>query len=134
MADLLARLFVALVLGLWRVAPPPPEPPVATVTVASPLVAATPAPAPVYAPPAAATPLREALAASAWPPALWPTVERLVACESGGSTTAVSPGGHVGLLQVDPRYWGYPPADAVGQLNQGYRVYLAQGWRAWSCY
>lgn len=77
--------------------------------------------------------LEDALAASPWPPALWAKVEAVVACESGGQTTAVSPGGHVGLMQVDPRLHGPVPADAVGQLTQGYAVFLKQGWAAWSC-
>lgn len=95
----------------------------------------TPAP---YIPPAATvapaeSALSDALAASAWPPDLWATVARIVACESGGSTAATN-GVHVGVLQANVNYWGYPPADLVGQLNHGYGIYLAQGFGAWSCY
>ncbi|MEZ4553155.1 MAG: LysM peptidoglycan-binding domain-containing protein [Dehalococcoidia bacterium] len=91
-------------------------------------VAAVPAAAP------ATTSLREALALSPWPPSSWSTVERIVACESSGNTAAVGPLGHQGLLQVDPRLHGAVPADAVGQLTQGYAVYQRQGWGAWACY
>ena len=78
--------------------------------------------------------LEAALGASAWPRELWPTVERIVACESSGNTAAVGPGGYIGLMQVDPRLHGAVPADAVGQLDQAYGVYLRQGWGAWGCY
>jgi soluble lytic murein transglycosylase-like protein len=54
-------------------------------------------------------------------------------CESGYTTTAVGPLGHVGLMQVDPTLHGEVPTDAVGQLTQAYEVYLAQGWDAWVC-
>lgn len=90
--------------------------------------------APTYTPPAPTTSLEAALAASPWPAALWAIVERIVYCESRGQTTAVSAGGHRGVLQVDPSIWGAVPADLVGQLTQAYGVYLAQGWAAWSCY
>jgi hypothetical protein len=92
-------------------------------------------------PPASSTPtvlspaaLDQALAASPWPKELWPTVKRIVQCESGGNTAAVGPLGHRGLMQVDPKLHGPVPDDAVGQLTQGYNVYLKQGWKAWSCY
>jgi hypothetical protein len=55
-------------------------------------------------------------------------------CESSGNTAAYGPGGYVGLMQVDPSLHGAVPADAVGQLAQGYEVYLKQGWGAWGCY
>jgi hypothetical protein len=78
--------------------------------------------------------LRAALAQSSWPRDLWPTVERIIACESSGNTNAVGPLGHRGLMQVAPWFHGPVPTDAVGQLNQGYQVYLKQGWGAWECY
>lgn len=97
----------------------------------------TPAPyVPTAAPTAAVaapTSLDAALAASAWPAALWPTVRRIVWCESRGQTWARN-GPHVGLMQVNESFHGPVPADAVGQLNQGYAVYLKQGWTAWACY
>lgn len=77
--------------------------------------------------------LEQAIAASDWPASLWGAVESVVMCESRGQTGAVSPGGHLGLLQVDPSLHGPVPADAVGQLNDGYDVYLEQGWAAWEC-
>jgi hypothetical protein len=42
------------------------------------------------------------LAQSPWPPEMWPTVERVMMCESSGNPAAVGPGGYVGLMQVDP--------------------------------
>lgn len=77
--------------------------------------------------------LRAALAQTSWPSGLWAAVERVVRCESGGKTTAVSPTGYVGLMQIAPWYHGYPPSDAVGQLEQAWGVYLQQGWGAWEC-
>jgi soluble lytic murein transglycosylase-like protein len=78
--------------------------------------------------------LDQALAASPWPKDLWPTVKRIIQCESGGNTAAVGPLGHRGLMQVDPKLHGPVPSDAVGQLTQAYNVYLKQGWNAWVCY
>lgn len=107
---------------------------------ATPAPIATPTPAPAttttYATRSAVSmpALETALAATSWPRELWPTVERIVACESSGNTAAYGPGGYVGLMQVDPRLHGAVPADAVGQLEQGYEVYVKQGWGAWGCY
>ncbi len=78
--------------------------------------------------------LKAALAASPWPVATWPTVERIIQCESGGNPNAIGPGGHRGLMQVDPRLHGPVPADPAGQLKQAYDVYKKQGWGAWACY
>ncbi len=78
--------------------------------------------------------LQAALAESPWPPELWPTVERIVMCESSGNPAAHGPGGYVGLMQVSPSLHGAVPPDAVSQLAQGYEVYLKQGWGAWGCY
>ncbi|MBX7112220.1 MAG: transglycosylase family protein [Dehalococcoidia bacterium] len=75
--------------------------------------------------------IQEAAAAAGWPADQLAKVERVVMCESGGRTTAVSPAGYVGLMQVAPWLHGAVPADAVGQLAQGYGVYLRQGWGAW---
>lgn len=77
------------------------------------------------------TSLESALAASQWPPELWAMVAAVVYCESRGRTDAVAPAGYTGLMQVDPALHGPVPADAVGQLNQAFGVYLAQGWGAW---
>lgn len=120
---------------LARQRPPPvaTAPPVASATVTQPLRTAIPAPRATESPYSAPTSIEAALALTSWPRALWPTVLRIVACESGGLTTAVSPGGHRGLMQVDPRLHGAVPSDPVGQLEQAYGVYLQQGWGAWSC-
>jgi hypothetical protein len=71
---------------------------------------------------------------SQWPSYMYETVKRIVKCESSFQPDIVSPGGYVGLMQIAPWFHGYPPSDPVGQLNQGYEVYLKQGWNAWSCY
>lgn len=78
--------------------------------------------------------LRAALELSPWPRALWPTVERIIRCESSNNLDAIGPLGHRGLMQVAPWLHGPVPADAAGQLAQGYQVYLKQGWKAWACY
>lgn len=137
----LAAIHAAILVALTALAPSPapravtPAPPVIVTQQAQ--TQATAAPIPTQQTyqggPYLGTALRDALALTPWPPALWPTIEAIVYCESRGQTTAVSPGGHVGLMQVDPRFWGVPPTDAVGQLTQGYGVYVAQGWGAWSC-
>jgi len=75
--------------------------------------------------------IQQAAAAAGWPAGLLAKVERVVLCESSGRTTAVSPAGYVGLMQVAPWLHGPVPADAVGQLAQAYGVYLRQGWCAW---
>lgn len=78
--------------------------------------------------------LYNVLAQSPWPQELWPTVERIVRCESSGNTAAVGPLGHQGLLQADGSLHGAVPGDAIGQLTQGYSIYQKQGWGAWECY
>lgn len=78
--------------------------------------------------------LEDILAQSPWPRDLWPTVERIIVCESSGNPGAVSPAGYVGLMQVAPWLHGTVPADPVAQLAQAYDVYLRQGWGAWGCY
>lgn len=75
--------------------------------------------------------LRAAIEASRWPPHLWLAVQQVVMCESRGLTTAVSPAGYRGLMQVAPWLHGPVPADAVGQLNQAFDVWRKQGWQAW---
>lgn len=71
---------------------------------------------------------------SNWPPQYWSTVRRIVLCESGGVVGIDTNPPHVGLMQANVNYWGYPQGGPVGELNQGYQIYLIQGWRAWSCY
>jgi len=122
-----------------------PTEPVAQAIITSALQQATPtAPAAVVATAVpVATPVRtsvsipaieEVLARSPWPRELWPTVERIIICESSGNPGAVSPAGYVGLMQVAPWLHGAVPADPVAQLAQAYEVYLRQGWGAWGCY
>ena len=77
--------------------------------------------------------LDQAIQASAWPASQWQTLRRVIACESGGQTTARN-GPHYGLLQVNVNYHGYPGDTMLAQLNHGYGVFLKQGWAAWECY
>lgn len=100
-----------------------PAAPAAVATTAAPMRAAVSIPA-----------IQEILAASPWPQELWPTVERIILCESSGNPGAVSPAGYAGLMQVAPWLHGTVPADPVAQLAQAYGVYLRQGWGAWGCY
>lgn len=38
----------------------------------------------------------------------------VMACESGGDPSAVGPNGELGLMQIDPRYWGtYGPVESI---------------------
>ncbi|MEZ4554283.1 MAG: transglycosylase SLT domain-containing protein [Dehalococcoidia bacterium] len=99
---------------------------------------AAPPPEPVVTAPARTSvsipAIEEILAQSPWPRETWPTVERIILCESSGNPAAVSPAGYVGLMQVAPWLHGAVPADPVAQLAQAYEVYLRQGWGAWGCY
>lgn len=74
------------------------------------------------------------LAQSNWPQWTWPTVKRIVYCESRGIVGIATNPPHVGLMQVNTQYWGRVNADPVSELNQGYEVYKIQGFGAWSCY
>lgn len=74
------------------------------------------------------------IAQSNWPQWTWPTVKRIVMCESGGIVGIATNPPHVGLMQANVNIWGRVPADPISELNQGYEIYLQQGWEAWSCY
>lgn len=71
---------------------------------------------------------------SNWPEWTWPTVRRIVLCESSGIVGIDTNPPHVGLMQANVNIWGRVPHDPIAELNQGYYIYLQQGWRAWSCY
>lgn len=126
----------------------PPQPAPASTEVVQAYSAATPEPeisapaAKPYVPPVqqpspepvrvqAGTSLQQAAIAAGWPAHLAAWVERTALCESSGRTTAVSPAGYRGLMQVAPWLHGPVPADAVGQLAQAYEVYQKQGAGAW---
>lgn len=74
------------------------------------------------------------IAASNWPTDLHHIVRRIVLCESSGIVGIASNPPHVGLMQANVNIWGRVPADALSELNQGYEIYLIQGFSAWSCY
>ena len=71
---------------------------------------------------------------SNWPEWTWPTVRRIVICESGGIVGIDTNPPHVGLMQANVNIWGRVARDSIAELNQGYYIYTQQGWRAWSCY
>ena len=56
-------------------------------------------------------------------------------CETGGTFNPAAVGalGERGIFQVRPEYHGPVPSDVWGQVAQARRIYLAQGWRPWSC-
>ena len=99
-------------------------------------------PAPASSPPAGWSPgveqWRPAIAAYDW------NVEimlRIMSCESGGNPNAVSHTDDHGLLQIHWPIWGpafgYTRAqlhDPATNIDVAYRVYKAQGYRAWVCY
>lgn len=69
-----------------------------------------------------------------FPASEWAKAMRVAYCESRYEPTAVESGGHhVGVWQVDPDLHGSVPADIWGQTEQAYRVWIQQGWGAWSC-
>ena len=71
---------------------------------------------------------------SNWPQWSWPTVRRIVLCESSGIVGIATNPPHVGLMQANVNIWGRVAHDPIAELNQGYYIYTRQGWRAWSCY
>ncbi len=62
---------------------------------------------------------------------------RIIACESGGSSTAVSPGGaNVGAYQLNQVH-GYSyeqMTDPATSTALAHDIWLSQGYGAWSCY
>jgi hypothetical protein len=71
-----------------------------------------------------------------WPQDEWPTIDRVMWCESRCSPTAYNRSTSSGLMQVLRRYFGpgEDPLDPSTNLAVALRVWRAQGWRAWSCY
>lgn len=74
--------------------------------------------------------------------ALWDSgwADAVVTCESRWTPTAVSPYGHLGLWQVDGRYfngvWASLPGpwyDPEANTRAAAWIYRLQGPRAWSC-
>jgi len=70
-----------------------------------------------------------------WADEQWPTVARIMACESGCDPGAHNRSGASGLLQIMPGWWaGRDPYDPTTNLTMGLEVFRAQGWHAWSCH
>lgn len=71
-----------------------------------------------------------------WGRTQWPTLSRIMRCESNCDPGAHNPSGASGLLQLMPMWWRGQgdPYDPEFNLSRGLDVYRAQGWRAWSCY
>jgi hypothetical protein len=55
-------------------------------------------------------------------------VLRVIGCESGGDPNAVGPNGELGILQVDPRYWG-----TMGPVEQIYFFLNPPAGAWWVC-
>jgi hypothetical protein len=72
-----------------------------------------------------------------WTREQWPTVARVMECESRCQPDAYN-GSHgaSGLMQVLARYFaaGADPFDPATNLAKALDVWHSQGWRAWSCY
>ena len=109
------------------------------------LLAPQPTPTkPAYIPPVTATAVVQQsysrdqldtwIAQSNWPEWMWPTVRRIVMCESSGVVGIATNPPHVGLMQANVNLWGRVAYDPIAELNQGYYIYTLQGWGAWSCY
>lgn len=65
----------------------------------------------------------------------WPTLDRIMWCESRCDPAAHNRSGASGLLQIMPMHWhGRDPFDPAVNLTIGTEVKEAQGWHAWSCY
>lgn len=70
-----------------------------------------------------------------WSLEQWPTLDRVIWCESRCDPAAHNPSGAAGLLQIMPMHWhGRDPYDPATNLAIGFEVLERQGWRAWSCY
>jgi hypothetical protein len=70
-----------------------------------------------------------------WPESEWPTIDRVMKCESQCSPKAHNRSGASGLMQIMPLWWnGRDPYDPTVNLTMALEVHERQGWRAWSCY
>lgn len=71
-----------------------------------------------------------------WPVSQWPTLSRILWCESRCNPAARNRSGADGLMQVLAHWFsaGENPFDPATNLGVALRVWHAQGWRAWSCY
>jgi hypothetical protein len=65
----------------------------------------------------------------------WPTLDRILWCESNCQPGAHNRSGASGLAQIMPMHWhGRDPYDPATNLAMAKEVHDQQGWRAWSCY
>jgi hypothetical protein len=65
----------------------------------------------------------------------WPTVDRVMRCESQCQPRAYNRSGASGLMQIMPMWHhGRDPFDPYTNLVMAKEVHDRQGWRAWSCY
>src|SRR5262245_822401 len=65
----------------------------------------------------------------------WPTVDRVMWCESKCTPGAHNPSGASGLMQIMPMWWhGRDPYDPAVNLTMAKEIFDIQGWRAWSCF
>jgi hypothetical protein len=70
-----------------------------------------------------------------WDAGEWPTISRVMWCESQCKPGARNRSGASGLMQIMPMWWhGRDPLDPATNLTMALEVRRAQGWRAWSCY
>jgi hypothetical protein len=70
-----------------------------------------------------------------WTLAQWPTVDRVMWCESKCEPDAYNRSSASGLMQLLRRWFapGQDPFDPATNLAVALEVWHAQGWRAWSC-
>lgn len=70
-----------------------------------------------------------------WDSGDWPTLDRIMWCESKCQPTAHNRSGASGLMQIMPMWHhGRDAYDPAVNLVMALEVKQLQGWRAWSCY
>lgn len=60
------------------------------------------------------------------------TMIRVMNCESGGDHSAVGPNGELGIMQIDPRYWGAAYGTPYQQIE--FAAAHLGGDVYWACY
>lgn len=88
-----------------------------------------------YQPSGHCTEWAETAFAVGWPTDQWPSISRVMWCESKCQPGAHNQSGASGLMQIMPGWWdGRDPYDPATNLTMALEVHDRQGWRAWSCY